>query len=530
MPSQPRSRAVQWVLGASAPFLFVSCGFSEPLPNQPQPPVVVAKGDQTHSFMQLTILPKRAEVVAGESLVVQVTLANTSAAPVEVPSPSASSEFEFLLRATAGDRAIRALSASAARLARSGDPVPPPPRMLVTVPPGERSVYEENLADYTKTALPVGQYRLSVVHTSGAIRTESPPVPLTVVAPRIRALATVVGPSEQRLGLVFAHSEAAEGVAIFQRESVPGHPGDGVAFRRTEIQRPASVSGVAVAAELGLGRDANQGTRWFAWLEPEALGAGVSQGATLFKRIDPVRLGLRSPVVHSVGWQPDVNSALFVALGYNAENQVALAAVNFSARTGGSSQCVPLSFLKLPARWAAQYQAGEAAGSVTVVVVEESTGVTRLHRQRLKFGADSAEAATLIYESPQLLAAFAMNPLGGEVVDALYGPAGKEGQMTFMRLPLAGGAPVAEWRFNAPVDSEQTRPTAWAIASVTQPDPVIAVKLRDRLLVRRTSGSEWSTLATGVSQASYLRIEIVLGRPLVVWFDPATGVQYRFVR
>jgi hypothetical protein len=136
----------------------------------------------------------------------------------------------------------------------------------------------------------------------------------------------------------------------------------------------------------------------------------------------------------------------------------------------------------------------------------------------------------VLNERAEPVAAFAFNPLAGtaaSVVDVLLGATGTNGQMTFLRLPLGGGAPLNEWKFKA--DQNGQRPTAWALAPTPQPSPVVLAKLGDKLLVCRAASGAWQTLAEKAAQAAPLRLEVVGGQVWAVWAEPSTGLNFKRV-
>ena len=107
---------------------------------QPKPPMTIDKSNgpskstmtksdggnsKMHTSLKLTISPKRAEVLVGESLEVEVTLTNSGTTPFDVPSPDTPSQFEFILRSVDEEGVIHVLSATAALEARTGESTPP---------------------------------------------------------------------------------------------------------------------------------------------------------------------------------------------------------------------------------------------------------------------------------------------------------------------------------------------------------------------------------------------------------------------
>lgn len=481
-----------------------------------------AAGQQKGALrMQLTIKPRRTEVIVGESLTVEVRLVNQLAAVADVPSPDSPSVFEYILRTAKDGEPRYSLTRRFALAARSDDTMPTEPIETVKLNPGAALTYEEDIAGYAVTPIPVGQYLLSVAYQAAGGRVESAGVPLSVVAPRVRALATISGPSG-RLGLAMLH-DAGGAVRVYQREGRGEAPADGVWYERADS--PAA-AGAAVAAELG----DHRGVRWFGWLRGEEVVAGVAQNQTLFLLTNPLPLGLRTPALQSVGWQPTREAAIFAALGADAQGRVTLALATLEDTGRGSVKAVPLGFNGLPARWAVRPSAPDLT-RYDVVTAQQDGAAVRLQRQAVSASSGKVEAAVALTEQRAPLAALALPPLpdGGGTVDVLFGPAGDNGQMTYLRLPLGGGPPVAEWKFVAPADDNRQRPAVWALAPTPVANPAVLAKLGDRLVVRRAAGGGWKTFAEGAGRAEHLRLEVIAEKVWAVWADPVTGITYKLV-
>ena len=456
--------------------------------------------------LQLTIAAQHPEVISGESLEVQVTLENKGSSAVELHRPEDPSELEFILRSEGGRAQV--LSGHAKRM-NTAEPPPPLPALKAPLAPAAKFTYDVDIAGYSITPLPVGQYQLSVAYGSGAERVGSANVPVAIVSPRIGALASAVSPAEERLGIVFAHSERGGGCAVFQRESAQGMPYEGVAFRRVDVAPPLSVAGVASSASS----EPSDGVRWYAWLLGDSVGAGVTQGKTQFERIDPVLLGLRSPALYEVGMHPNAESASFVAMGTDAQNHIALAIATFQATGTASVKTVPLANQTMPARWAVQYHPHDAVGRLDVVTVTVDGGTVRVQSQSVSPATGKADQPIQLIESRDRLAALGLGPIapdGNGVVDVVFDPVGDHPQMTFLRLPLQGGQPLAKWTFPAPEDEKKNHPAAWAIARAQMNDPFVLAKLGDKLMARRVlNGSNWAVVADGAAQAANLHLEAI---------------------
>jgi hypothetical protein len=403
-------------------------------------------------------------------------------------------------------------------------------KQTTPLPPGGVIEYAEDVAKYALPPVPVGRYGLSVAYTVAGRRIESAQSEVSVVPPQVNHLATVSGPSEGTLALVLSHTKAGGEMAVFQRESRARSPDDGVAYQRLDVKPPAALGGVSVAIEL----DRNRRVRWFGWQEADAIGAEVAQDATSFVRVAPVPVGLRPAMLYPVGWQASAESATFVVLGQDTQDHVALGVATFRAEGGASLKTCPLALETLPGRWMVQRRGEDVRPRFDVVIAEEADGTVRLVRQTVKPDAQEAGSPTVLITRPGPLAALSLHPIreeGTGTVDALFGPAGEPAAMTFLRLPLEGGDPVATWTFTVSGEGEPKRnPGAWTLAPQPLAGPAVVVKAEGQLLCRRVAGAaNWSVLAEHAAQAEHLRLEVIGGRVWAIWVDPAQGIQYKMI-
>lgn len=479
--------------------------------------------------LQLTIRPVHPEIIVGESLVVEITLANRGTAPIEVNSPESPSLFDFLLRSTKDNRSYT-LSARRARLSREIEPGPALPRESVTIAPGASALYTDDLTSYMTVPVLPGEYQLSVLYDHGTDRVGSQPVPVSIVPPRVRAFATASGPNSDGLSTVFAHSERNGGFALFQRESHPGAPKDGIAYRQVDVQPPNTISGVASA----VGIDGDDGVRWFSWLQGDSIGAGVAQGKTIFARVNPIPLGLNQARLAEKGWQPNTDTAFFVALGLDPTGHVSLAIANFRAAGTGAVKAVALAAARIPEHWIVQYQHQNDGFSFNVIWAEQAEGRVRVMRQSVAADSNTAGQPNVMVERPGRLLALSAAPFGGSgpgTADALFAPGEKQDQLALLRLGFNGGPPANSWNMPVPLDAGKHPATAWAIAPAPEPNPGVLAKAGDELMFTRASGSHaWSALMPNSAQADYLRLEVVENVLWAIWSDPANGIQYKFIQ
>ena len=505
-------------LGAALALLFVVAGVAGGAQSG-------AKGGRRPMApLNLSIAPLSSDVVSGERLGVRVVVTNPGPQAAVVAGPKSPSEFEFVLRPDDG-RAPRTLTAVAARLARTIDPPPPLPRATVTLAPGDSATYEDDLAAYATSPLPPGRYALTVALGAGADRNESPAVALTVVPPAVRALAAVIDRSgASRLVSTFAHATAGGDVVIFQRESRPQLPADGVSHRRATVVAPGPAT---VAVAVGVELDRQRGGRWFGWQHGDAIGAGIAENVRIFQRVEPVPVGLGAVALHHVGWQPTINDAVFAALGTAADGRVALAAVSVTGRGAHAIATAPLGIASVPAHWAVRWQRGGASPRFDVVWARRSEGRTRVEHQVATPGALAPAVTVTLLDSAEPVVALALDPVDGPgVADVLVGPAA-DGQLTLLRLPLGGGPPRGRWTAAAPADRDGRRPTAWALGAPAMGDPIALAGLGASLLSWRVAkGDAWTSLPAGAGPASHLTLAPVAGRAWAVWAEPESGLRY----
>lgn len=475
--------------------------------------------------MQFTVSTRNPEIIIGESLPVEVRLLNSGGSIIQVPSPDSPSVFEYMLRTAPGQAPVLSLSRRFAVAARADDTMPAPPLTMVPLQPGAGQTYQENIADYAVSPIPAGKYLLSVAWQSGTGRVESPGIPLTVTPPQV---VTVDGVGA---GLLLAHRNANSVTTLLQREQSAGLLADGTWHRRADIPAGVQVTGTASAARI----EGGTGPRWFAWLQGEAAGAGAAEGKTLFLRVDPISTGLRAAALQGIGWQETNESALFAALGAGPKGGATLGLLIFTDNGQGQARLVPLAPAGLPLRWAVRLTPPVASGHYDIVMATQEGQMMKLIRQTVRSGKATAEAPVTLIERAEPLAALSFETLTGEnkrdVVDALFGPMGDNARMTVMRLPLSGGAPIAEWRFTAPVTPDKKRPSAWALAQHTLVNPPVLAKSGDKLMARRAGGnSPWVTVAENAAQADHLRLEVVDDQVWAIWSDPVTGINFRQIQ
>lgn len=483
--------------------------------------------------LKLTLTLQPNEAIDGQSIEAFIQLDNPNGRPLQVPDPEGPCQYEFVLKRLDRDQPALVLSAEAAALARSSDPRPEIPAQFVDLPPKGQLKDRRSLSRFAVDPIPPGRYSVTVAWGQAAERAESAPTPLTVTPAHPLALATGVYEVDKSLLLVLAHQAADKSIVLFQRESGMGRPAEGLAYRRRTIQAPATVEGVAHAVSS----PEEPGPWWFAWLQQGALGAELTEANTSKGSIQPIPLGLKSPRLFPQGWQSDWKTALFAALGIDAQSRPALAIVRMDATNWtGNARVLPLPASTLPRHAALGFQETGEQPRLALVWAEEANRATRIRAMMISPGEASAGEPHDLVTREEPCAALALNPLlvdAPGIVDVLFGPAGKPRQLTLARLPLDGSPPVTQWQI--PDDPDPGHPevttTAWTLPSTPIPDPVILAEAGGRLLFRRaSSGDRWSVLSETASKADHRRLEVLGGQVWAIWADPDHGLQYRLLR
>lgn len=481
------------------------------------------------STLKITVSLKSPVPVYTESMPATVTLQNAGAVPVQIPDPDAPSQFEFIVRPLNPASPPLTLSATAARFARDPDPAPPLPADDTELAPGAMHSYSEDIASYAAEPLPPGHYALTAVYGSGPSAVRSAEVPVEIVAPRLAAYAAVTRAHSDVLEAVLANRGADGRIAILQSASQPARPQDRVSYRRVDLPPGASVDAVAVSVEA-LPEDAVAGGRWYAYLQAGHLGAGMTDGATAFLSIEPVDLGLQQAQLHAVGWQPDPNRAVFMALGVSHAGHPAVAIVTFLARERRAVvRVAPLGSSVLPTRWTAQYGAS-GGGHIELIAGEAAQAGTRLYRQRFSVQSGPDTAAAPLLQRPEPLAALALPPVGGggaDAVDLLFGPLGAPARMLFVREPVSGGAAIKEMPFVVPSDERQQPPSDWALVPALPEQPVLAARFRGQIIARSLMSGQESVLEQHAPDAAGLQLHALEQEIWATWVDPSRGLQAR---
>jgi len=487
------------------------------------------KGRSNMKALDLTIKLNRTKFITGESLPIEVTLENRSQSAVAVPDPRVGSEFIYTMWSRTDPTVVHHLSADWAHADRYSEPPPRREFPGLQLAPGGRQAYNEDLARFEVKPIGPGEYTLVVGYKGAGDLTECAGVPVTIVPPHVVRMTTLAGVSESRVAVVFAQSLDVKHATVYQVENAAGRPGDGAAYPRREGLNIAELRGLAIASDVA----DNNGRRWLAWEEGGKIAAAVGQERYLSHLLAPVAHNLHASSLAPVGWQFANDDALFVALGAGAGGRAALVAASFSLSAPSTVKTIPVAGSAKPDAWVAQYQAGGGGAQLVLVTAEHAGHTVKVVRQTLALATGKADAPSTLVENTGPLAGMAIAPADGanntDSVDVLFGPDPGTGNMSFLRLPLAGGRARANWDFLAPKNTGGKRPTAWALPRIPLDPPMVATHIGDKIYVRR-GGGQWSVVVDGVPHVENLSLEAFEeGNVVAVWSDPSFGIRYHAV-
>ncbi len=471
------------------------------------------------------------EIVLGESLWAEVIMENVGTDSIEVPSPEYGADFEYLFRRTDIDPPLQfKVSARNAIHMKTMDTMPEPPIEKVPLKPGERFSYREDLTPSIIPAPSVGAYNIQVIYNAADGQIMSAAASVAIVLPRIVKLSAAIGPKVQKLVSVYALQGNQGQYSIFQRESDEENPAEGLDFRRIDTQPASAGPQVATTVEL----DDNPSGRWFAWLEEKGLGAGVAQEATLFAQVPPTAVGLKTPRLYPVGWQPSGESAIFLVLGTDPQGRVALTAITFEAVGTAAVRTVALAAAKPPTHWAARLAGMDPDPVFDVVWAEAGPGRTWLFKQSVTPKTGQAGAVQALCEHSEALAAISLYPIKGntaDVVDLIYGPSKENTPFNFLRLPLTGGKPVLDIDIALPQRDPPVLPREWALAAKPLENPAALALLDNKvMLLRMAPQPQWQVLTQETRQAGHIHLEVVGDDILwAIWADAQLGMNYQHI-
>ena len=481
--------------------------------------------------IELKIEAAPGRFASGAALPVKVTLKNTGNEVLQAPEAMFQDVFEYSLQALDPKGSSYGLSAQRARLARIDDHLPTQAITTSPLPAGQSRVFNSDLASLSSQALAPGRYLLTAAYAGTAGRVTSPATPIELLAPAWRALASVSATRGARLAQVAMDIAADGSGTLYQRESQDERPEDGVLYARWSTKAPVQMLGAATAADSDTSPD---GVRWFAWLQNGpggvAVGAGVAQGETVFKRVDALPLGVAKAVLAPNGWQGSQESASFAALAQGTDGGLKLVMVAFSASGQSGVRSVALDGAAAPSRWLLRFHGPGAPLKLDLVTVEAQAGRVRVVHRLVDMARGAASAPLTLNEGPEPVAALSLEPLRGrgpDAVDVLFAAAGAPPRMVFKRLPLSGGKPLEETAFGVPADAQGQVPGDWQLAPPAHPQRVAAAKFGQQLIGRHLSqGGKGFVLDPQAQGASQLQLRSAGPALWATWADAALGLRF----
>lgn len=471
-------------------------------------------------------------VLVGASIPVKVLVKNQGESTVSLHDKEFSDPFRYVLRRTSDSEAAYILSAKAARLARSIDPIPPMPEPMKELAPGAQDVFSADLAIYTPVPLPAEEYLLSAVYSIGEQELVSAEIPLNISIPRVKALSAVLGVSEPRLSLLFAHAFEDGSLGVYQMESAHESYADGIAYKHALIAAPDNANHspfVATALDLY----PNQGVRWLIWLSGSVLGAGVAQFHHLFLSKPPMDIPLEAAELYELAFQLANDSVVVPILGQNAEKQPILAIVRIKANGPSELQLFPLSLSRRPSLWKAQARRTEGGIVLDFVFATHDQGQGALQLQSILLGESRALEPILLQQHGSMPLALSIAPLALEsagIAEVLWAPIvqkDKPPHLGFSRIPLDN--PKAAVSIPLPVHAppETEFPRRYLLPEAPSDFVMLA---HEGSLFKLTLGKPGESLAWSVSKTPWkidtpIRFTRAENQSTwAVWADPSAGL------
>lgn len=475
------------------------------------------KGTVTVPSFELQLQASKREILYQESLELRVSVTNRGSQAVQAPDPSGGCPASFALLALHEDTAL--YSFSEARYWMMTDPNRPIRSEAVTVSlaPGNTFTYEADLGQLMTDAVPPGRYRVVASLPLGGQSVDSPAVELTVAAPQVNAYSEFVTGTDDKLIALFSQKNRDGSVSLMERESAPGAPWLGVAFRRTTLG--AAPSALAMAVNYA----ERVGGYWFAWLEGERIGAGYGWGKGLNSIVPAVPTGLVSTRLIETGRRLSDGRAAFLVAGLDGRQPAVREFIyryvpdaDEDKRPNPEIRTLPFGGSAIPSQMLAHYGGG---AEIELVWPAEQAGETRIWSRR--YGPDGAPK--VLYTRREPVAALA---LGDSTVEALFGT-------TLVSIPLSGQGQPSEWRLTPPEGGAE----AWTLAALPGGSPtVLARRGQDLLCWWPPSAAPQAVIARDAGAATHIRLA-ALQRPdatgrrvYAIWVDPEKGIQRRAVR
>lgn len=493
--------------------------------------------------------------MVGESINMVVSVTNTSSTPIEVHNPGVENPFIFNLISPDNGRVLDYFSKTKYWSAVNPQIGPRQPS-LMNLEPGNTLEFHVDVGDLVVDPIPPGQYHISASYLLDGESYESPEMKITIIAYQVMAFTGFTTEGENALVTASMSKDNSGSAYMMNRESRSGHPGLGVTRRWVPlgdgIEKPSVSLAINVAEEPVVGW-------WFAWLEGGRVGAAWNWEARLITTFEARSVGFESAALIERGLRTDRSRASFLVAGSEGgKAKVKLLTFNFVPSAPQQSPETRTFNLgqSLPERILARYIIQGEAKKVQLVWADMADETTKIYLHTLDLdGPEDQGQPVLLLESPETMVAMEMEHQGDSeqgVVDALFGFEGQDkyiAYLTYLRIPLSGGEPEAQWIFGLPEiepTPEGRKPSArgevaevevekWAIASLPRMGAPVLAKIGSRLLVIRAEQGDrgWNVVASGVERADHLRM-FALYRPdrygglvWASWADPSTGIQYQ---
>jgi hypothetical protein len=461
--------------------------------------------------LDLTAVPVRPSVVAGEALAVVSTLRNTGTAPLRVPVAPL---LVFTVIPQQGER-LELSSARYLMWLRRGEPNPPQPMPTRNLPPGARVEVTDDLALYAHEELKPGKYRVHAEYRAGGEAAAAPP--FEVVVEPVAAKHFSVGWEPAR-SLEAAHDQDAGGgkAVVLVRSSAADLPQDGTGVRTLES---TNLRSLAVAVNVD-GRDPHP---WFAVLQGNKPGFGRAGPKMLLGWVEGPEIGISDARLLTPGWLLR-DRVLFAAVGAGQARLLSLG-------TKPSDDPIGIEIDDAMKLGPVEAFAKQAPADV-LPVLDAKAGVvhllwsdgSRVRRRGIALaGGVDKESVLIERERPILaLAAAPVREGAAASVRVLFGPERKGGPLLYARVPLDSAGKAAETEVAAP----DAQIDAWGLCVEEDAPPFVLAHAGKALLLWRPGSDGWTKIADAPA-ASHLRV--LRSWPTewwAEWIDPRLGLRH----
>lgn len=492
--------------------------------------------------------------MVGESINMVVSVTNIGDASVEVHDPRIENPFIFNLISPDSGQVLDYFSETKYWSAVNPQIGPRQPS-LMNLEPGNTLEFHVDVGDLVVDPIPPGRYYITANYLLDDENYESPEMEIAIRAHQVMTFTGFVTEIENALITASMSKDDSGSAYMMNRESRSGHPGLGVTRRWVplgdDIEKPSVSLAINAAEQPVVGW-------WFAWLEGGRVGAAWNWEARLITTFEAKPVGFESAALIERGLRTDRSRASFLVAGSEGEKaKLKLLTFNFVPSAPQQSPETRTFNLgqSLPERIVARYIIEGEAKKAQLVWADMADEITRIYLHTLDLdGPEDQGQPVLLLERSGKMVAMEMEHQGDSeqgVVDALFGPEDRDKLMTYLRIPLSGGKPEAQWTFGLPGvkptpegrrsfargEAVEMEVEQWAIASLPRTDAPVLAKIGSRLLVIQAEQGDrgWNVVASGVERADHLRM-FALYRPdrygglvWASWADPSTGIQYQCI-